>query len=231
MSPTTPRPTSTRAHRAGCRTSPAFYVGTAIVLAVVILAAACGSSRRSPETAKHHATYGIYRAVYEDPEGERRGFRLLLFASPPDRLHAEVLPPIGSAQLILDGGGGRVAVTAVEEGTAWVGEASSDAIARVVGVRLDLEGLVGTILGSVIFEPTNALRVTRSGKGGLPETLILESDAGRLELRIRKRKKMPADGTSTGTGEPPPGMEVRPIEEILDGEGPLLFPSLGEKAS
>jgi hypothetical protein len=195
-------------------------------VAVVLLCVGCPAHRRSSPDTVSPGTYGIYRAVYEDPEGTRRGFRIMLFAELPDRLRAEVLPPVGGTEMILDAGAGNLALTVVSERTAWVGAADPETIGAVIGVPLDLADLVATILGET--EPqVEGVTVRRSPRRvGLPDTLIVESDNGRLELRLRKKKKLPKTRDRPGTGEPPPGVELRSLTEALEDGGPSLFPDL-----
>jgi hypothetical protein len=192
-------------------------------VAVVLLCVGCPAHRRTSPDTSPARTYGIYRAVYEYPEGARRGFRIMLFAELPDRLHAEVLPPVGGPEMILDAGAGDLALTVVRERTAWVGAADPETIGAVIGVPLELAELVATILGKT--EPhVEGVTVRRSPRrAGLPETLVVESDNGRLELRLRKKKKLPEAGDRPGTGKPPPGLTVRPLTEVLNDEGPSLF--------
>lgn len=193
-------------------------------IAAILLCLGCPAHRRSAADTVPRSTYGIYRAVYEDPDGTRRGFRIMLFAELPDHLHAEVLPPVGGPEIILDAGNGRLALTVVSERTAWVGAADPETIAAVIGVALDLNDLVATILGES-GPDVDGVGVQRSPRRtGLPETLIVESESGRLELRLRKEKKLPETGGRPGTGEPPPGVELRPLEEVLEQGGPSLFP-------
>ena len=67
---------------------------------------------------------GLYRARLEHPDGSSDRFKLLLHAALPDRLHGEVLAPVGGTVLIFDGGGGRMAVTFVRDRVSFVGPAS-----------------------------------------------------------------------------------------------------------
>jgi hypothetical protein len=200
-------------------------------IAVGMVCLGCSAHRRSGPDGVPLGSFGIYRAVYEDPDGTRRGFRIMLFAELPDRLHAEVLPPVGGPEMILDAGRGNLALTVVSESTAWVGVADPETIGAVIGVPLDLEDLVATILGETRPE-IEGVTVQRSPRrSGLPETLIVVSENGRLELRLRKKKKLPASGDRPGTGEPPPGVELRPLDEALEVGGPSLFPDLDGGAS
>jgi len=197
---------------------PAFLI---LPLALTFLA--CSAYHKEPGRGAPKRCYGVYRGTFEDAEGRSRRFGVLLFAELPDRLHAEVLPPVGGALLILDAGGGLVSITLTREKTAWVGPAGSEVLEKVLGIRIGLEELVRSILKD---EPSRgAVHVSRTppGRKGLPERLELRSEGRRLQLRLRKRRKLAPSSNGLGTGAPPDGVQVRPLEELGGDEGHSLF--------
>lgn len=171
---------------------------------------------------------GLYRARLVDEEGRKRKFRLLLFAALPDRVHGEVISPVGTTVLILDGGGGRVAVTLVRDRVAYVGPAGARAVERIVGVPLDLEQLVGGLLRGEI--PDGAHRLVRDPPtgAGLPQALEIEAEGRSLMLQLKTLKPLRAPASELGTGNPPPGMRQLPLDELGPVELPGLAPEEGE---
>jgi hypothetical protein len=140
-----------------------------------------------------------------------------LFAELPDRFHAEVLPPVGGPRLILDGGGGRLAVTFVRDGESFVGGPSRDVLERILGVRVEPDQLVRALLtGEGDGED---LRVERSGPWlpGLPDRLALTAGQATLVLELKRLRPLDGDASQLGTGRPPDGTDVRPIEELEHG--------------
>ncbi len=95
----------------------------AVGLCVPLLVAACaGRQSAAPETVWEPATAALYKARVGGAEGARpRRFRLLLFAELPDRLHGEVISPLGRTEMIADAGGGRISVLFVRDRVAFVG--------------------------------------------------------------------------------------------------------------
>jgi len=158
----------------------------------------------------------VYKGRIADGERTRR-FRLLLYAGLPDRLHAEVLSPLGRPQLIVDAGGGQLAVTFVREGESFVGPARTGALTGVLGVSLGPDELVrALLLGDGL--PAE-YRVERSGSASpeLPETLTIRSEGVWLELELKRLRPLKTDPTRLGTGTAPVGTRVLPLEQ-LDGE-------------
>jgi len=169
--------------------------------------------------------FGVYAASYAAPEGKPRAFRVLLHAELPDRIHAEVLGPIGGPRLIVDGGGGRLAVTFVGEGTSYVGEATAEALDAVLGVRIALDELVSGLLTGEI-PPGAPYRLLRSpaGDGGLPGTVeVISPSGGRLELRLKKRRAVATVEPGLASGTPPPRTRHRPLIELAGRDGTALI--------
>ena len=174
-------------------------------------------------------TVGVYRGRIENAEGEARRFRLQLFAALPDRVHGEVLSPLGAPQLIVDGGAGQLAVTFVRDGESFVGQAHGDVVARILGVRLELDELVRALLTGETLGGAHRLERTGRGTGELPEAVTIRSEGGTLTLELKRLRPLRADPTLLGTGRPPEGTRVRPLEDLND-EGERLERLAGDGA-
>jgi hypothetical protein len=172
------------------------------------------------------AEVGVYKARLEPAEGKPRRFRLLLFAMLPDRIHGEVVSPLGSTVLIFDGGGGQLSVTFVRDRIAFVGPADGAALEAVLGLDLPLEELVRGLLLGELTDPRHRIVRTSSRDPGLPDALEISGERQLLQLRLKKRQPLRSSEAELGRGEPPPGMERRPLSELRlhdlpidDGEG------------
>jgi hypothetical protein len=199
---------------------------TIAVLAFVLAATAVacvGHRRATGDPSRSTERYGVYRArLVERGETARRA-KLLLFVAPPDRIHAEVLPPVGGAALILDGGQGRLAVTVSSRNASWVGEARPDVLETILGFPLTLEALVGSLLeGTPLDGPVALSRLPRAG-AGLPRSFSLAHAGRELTLELQRTRKRGRGVYPIGTGSPPPGGEVLPLEELVAEGGPFLF--------
>jgi hypothetical protein len=191
---------------------------------------ACAPRRatlQGPPTESH--TVGVYKGRIEPVEGKARRFRLLLFAAFPDRIHGEVLSPLGAPQLIVDGGGGRLAVTFVRDRESFAGPARGDVMDRILGVRLELDEWVRALLTGEAAGDEHHLERIGPETGELPEALTIRSEGGTLTLVLKRLRPLRADPTLLGTGRPPEGMRVRPLED-LDGEGERLERLAGDEA-
>ncbi len=195
-------------------------VATLAAVILLIDLSCAGRRSRGPETAEPGAV-GYYRAAFSETGGKSRSFRLLLFASLPDRLHAEVLPPVGSPALILDTGGGRLALSVPRDRTAYVGQATESVLERIVGFPVTIEALVRLLLlGEPL--PNDAMETLREPPGSrdsLPD--LLEIRYGERLLRIERRRAARIGPLENGvaTGTPAPGMEQLPLEDIPAQEG------------
>jgi hypothetical protein len=198
---------------------------TLAVVAIVLAASALAcpgkrGARSGPGVSDDH--FGVYRARLVAPPDDSRKFKALLYAAPPDRLHAEILPPVGGPELILDGGDGRLAVTIASRDAAWVGAASAETLEAVLGFPVTLEGLVGALLeGRPLPSPVELVRSPRDAPG-LPRKLELRVDGRELRLELHRTRRRGNGGYPIGTGTPPPGVEVRPLEELLAEDGSFL---------
>ena len=175
-----------------------------------------------PTTRAEPQTFGLYRARIVADGGEERRFRLLLYAVLPDRVHAEVLSPLGAPLLLVDGGEGRLAVTFVREGDAFVGPSSPDALGHVLGLPLGLGELVPVILTGK--GTASGWRCERQPEGtpGLPQRLVLEAEGGaRLLLELKGLRPLAADPETLGTGQAPAGVRLRPLDELAEASDRL----------
>ena len=192
-------------------------IGPALVGLVLLVPSATltGCRHRPPSTDPALAnSVGLYRGRIERPDGKTRRFRLLMYAELPDRVHAEVISPLGTTHLILDGGGGSLAVTFVRDGVSYVGPASADALSRILGVRLTLEELVRGFLTGEVNRPSVRLLHTAGDGQPLPQRVEVSTGEASLELELKRLRPASMDRGSIGTGEPPAGTRVRPIEEM-----------------
>jgi hypothetical protein len=164
---------------------------------------------------------GVYKVRLDPPEGKARRFRVLLYAALPDRIHAEVITPLGSTALILDGGNGRLAVTFVRDDLAFVGSAEPQALAAVFGVELALDRLVAGLLTGEWSDVRYALDRVSLIDPGLPESMTISGEGQELQLRLRRLQPLRAVEATLGTGEPRPGIEQRPLSELRLHELPI----------
>lgn len=157
-----------------------------------------------------------YRARGES-DGRKRRFRLMLYAARPDAIHAEVVAPVGGTVLILDGNERRMSLSFVRERTAYVGEASRDAGAFLLGIELGARELVAAVLEGQV---PDGVTLERSGEPGTyPESLVLSTADSRFELELRRLRELPS-GSRLADGEPPAGFEQRPLRELRGVEAP-----------
>jgi len=192
-----------------------------VALGASVALAGCGGGRGAAAPATHPdaPSVGVYQGRFVDAEDRGRRFKLLLFAALPDRIHAEVVSPLGRTEMILDGGGGRVAITMVPEGVSFVGESGPRSLERVLGVPLGLEALVrGLLTGETIGQGYSVVR-SGSAAGGLPQRLEVRSGSAGLELRLKKVRPMTGGGPALGSGEPPADTELRSLEELESWQG------------
>jgi len=190
------------------------------LLLACLLTACAGTRRQTPPNAPPGAMMGVYHARVAWPSEKTRRFRLLLWAQAPDRIHAEILAPLGTTELILDGGAGRLAVTVPRERVAYVGDADASSLAAILGLDLTLEQLVGALLGS--GPPLAGPTYTREPRGtpGLPRKLDIDEDGHHLSLKLKRVEALRVSTRSLGTGDAPTGVELRPLEALQPVELP-----------
>jgi hypothetical protein len=184
-----------------------------------VLAAAGCAPRRPVVLDPDAPAIGVYRARLEQAGERPRRFRLLLWAARPDRLHAEILSPLGTTELILDAGAGRLAVTVVDEAVAYEGPVTADALERTVGIRVESAALVAALLDGE--PPGGDVTVERRGgaPGRLPARARFVTATDRLILDLERRVSPSSAASELGTGEPPPRVERQPLERL-----PALLP-------
>lgn len=182
-------------------------------MAALALAAGCAGSGAKAVVAPDAAqALGVYRGQAWDERGRRTKFRLLLHARPPDRIHAEMIPPVGGPAWILDAGDGRLSLTLVADATAYVGAARADVVERLLGVAVAPDAFVRALLEGE--PPGPDLRFSRSPVGGhgLPETF--EIDRGGRGFRLERTDIRAVAAGALGTGRPPAGMTEVPVEDL-----------------
>lgn len=155
----------------------------------------------------------IYKAAIDEGRGARRGAKIALWAERPDRLHAELIAPVGGVTYILDAGGGQVCVIDVSDATAYVGEDGPGAIAALTGVRVSVADAVAALLDGVSPAGIGVSRV--GGEGGtLPDKLRIEDSGRSLEIeRVRLARGL-TDERALGTGLPPDRLRLRPLTDL-----------------
>lgn len=181
--------------------------------ALVLAMTACASPRGARGVPPGDGPLiGVYRASLDDGSGPVRKFKLLLWAERPDRLHAELLAPVGGVSLVLDAGGGSACLVDVGEATAYAGRAGPAVIESLAGVPMSVEDAVAAILSG---SQARGLRVERTGgaDGELPDRLLV-SDGSRSLALARVKFQRGAAAAALGTGSPPQRMIVRPIEDL-----------------
>jgi hypothetical protein len=194
-----------------------------LVLVLAAVALACPGQRRPPDDGVDGERFGVYRGRFIDPEASPRKFKVLLFAALPDRLHAEVLPPVGGPALIIDGGSGRLAVTIQSREAAWVGEAREGVLEAILGFPVSLEDLVSALIqGSALSGPVEFSRNPKTG-AGLPRSFELGFGGREFHLELQRTSKRGRGSYAIGTGTPPPGVDVQPLDDLVSDGGPLLF--------
>jgi len=189
-------------------------------LCIVVALAGCGPQRRGAvEPSSSGTRVGVYKVRSQVGDEKTRRFKLMLYAASPDRLHGEVLSPLGSPVMSFDGGEGQLAVTLVRDRLTFVGEATPTALARVFGVAISLPDLVAALLEGRTPDAAG-WSLERPDGSGLPESFTVSSESGTMSLQLKRWHQLKSGG-SLGTGEPPPGMELRPLDELRIHEMPL----------
>jgi len=195
-------------------------IGSSKALATCALMAALAaggcSTRRPPNTVptSEPSPIAVYRARLDDgAEGQRR-FRIWLYAELPDRFHGEIISPVGTTELIVDAGDGRMAVAFVRDRVAFVGAADPAVLEGLMGIRAGLDDLVRALL--VDGAQLAGYRVERGSgvHGGLPDRLSIESSQRTLTLELKRRQGLPGEASALGRGLAPPGMTEHPLDQL-----------------
>lgn len=185
------------------------------LLALFVLAtAACAASHRGDVVPPGNGPLvGVYRAAIDDGASAARRTKLSIWAERPDRLHVELISPVGGVTLILDAGGGSACIVDPGTATAYVGMDGPDAIEALVGVRVSVAEAVTALLDGA---PPHGLTVSRQGDtaGALPEKIRIEDGARSIELSRIRFERGTADPRALGTGSPPTQLAVRPLADF-----------------
>jgi len=155
----------------------------------------------------------VYKAVIDDGHGPVRGAKLAVWAERPDRLHAELIAPVGGVTFTIDAGGGKVCIVDVAEAIAYVGEDGPRAIEALTGVGLSVADAVTALFDGVV---PPGLTVTRAGSamGSLPESLRIADGTRSLALDRVRFERANTDPRKLGTGVPPANLVVLPIDRL-----------------
>ena len=130
---------------------------------------------------------------------------------------------MGAPHLVVDGGGGRIAVAFPGEGVAYVGDADASALGRILGVPLPLAPFVRFLTeGEAPAVPGLTARREPPGTG-LPRRVQVTAGGASLSLTRRQWRPSPPDPGALGAGVAPPGLEVRPLDDLPD----LGLPAVG----
>jgi len=188
--------------------------GILFLVAAVLLPACAGRRVATEPSAVPLPEIGVYRGRIEGRDGDTRKFKLMLYVAPPDHLHAEVVSPLGSTVMIIDGGDGRLAVTLVKEGVSYVGQAQEEILERILGLRLSLEELVQGILTGDAGRAGHTVIRGEGPEDGLPGSITFRSDDASLTLELKKLRPLRGPPETLGTGEPPAGTEIRGLDDL-----------------
>ena len=187
-----------------------------IVIGCTLLGACAGQRKSGLAETTPGPQLGVYRGRLVEAEGKNRRFRVLLFVALPDRVHAEVISPLGSTVMIVDGGAGKLAVTLSRDGVSYVGEARPEILERILGVRLSLDELVRGFLDGMQDTSCVDCSVTRSAEeqNGLPQTVEFRSPESSLSFELKKVRPLREPSDALGTGRPPAGTEIRALDDL-----------------
>jgi hypothetical protein len=183
-----------------------------------VAALACAGTHRSDRIPEGHGPLiAVYKTSIDDGQNVARGAKLAVWAESPDRLHAELIAPVGGLAYILDAGNGRVCVVDVAASTAYLGQDGPGAIEAFAGVRVSVTDAVAALLNGA--SPAG-LVVTRVGQsqGALPKRLRIDDGPRSLELERVRFERGRSDPATLGTGAPPAHLVVRPLADL--GPGP-----------
>lgn len=187
---------------------------TGLILLVALSLACAGRGERLPAGPDAGPLVGLYKARLEEDGGRSERFRLLLFAAKPDRIHGEVLSPVGGPVLIFDGGAGKIAVTLVRDRVAFAGPAGPEVLEKLIGVPVRLEELVESLLSGGGHDETRTVLREPAGREGLPERFEIRAGGRSLRLQLKRLRALQRRDGGVGTGDPPAGMELLPLERF-----------------
>lgn len=159
---------------------------------------------------------GTYKAAFTEDTGRTRRARLLLWIERPDRLHAELLAPVGGSRLTLDAGGGRACLVDASEGIAYVGAAGHGAIEALTGLRVTIAEVIAAALDGASADGIDVQR-SPDPPGSLPSRLRLTTGGTALALEWVAWERIGNPAENLGTGAPPAGLTVRPLDAWRSG--------------
>jgi hypothetical protein len=189
-------------------------VNRVLILSLSLLILACSGTRSSDRVPSGTGpVIAVYKAVIDDGSGPVRGAKLAVWAGRPDRLHAELIAPVGGVTFIVDAGGGNACIVDVAGATAYVGDDGPSAIEALAGVRLSVADAVGALLDGTA---PAGLTVKRTGDllGALPEKLTIADGARSLVLDRVRYARGTTDPKALGTGLPPGNLAVLPLDRL-----------------
>lgn len=184
--------------------------------AALLLLIGCAGGRQPLRDVGPGPHAALYRARFEPGDGERaRKFRLLVHAAQPDRLHGEILSAVGTTELILDAGPGRVSIYFVRDRLAFVGGSDERALESLLGVPVSIEDFVAALHGETPQPAARTdVRWTPSEARRYPNELTMTAGNSRFDLRLKRLRPLRVDPDTLGTGEPPAGAEERPLSDL-----------------
>lgn len=155
----------------------------------------------------------VYKVEVSDGGARAAGAKISLWAGEPDRLHAEIVAPVGGVTFTVDAGFGRVCVVDVAQGVAYAGDDGADALEALVGLPLSIGDAVAALLHGVA---PAGVSVTREGgeDGALPSGLRISDGRGFLLLSRVRIDRGRVDAGALGTGIPPARLPVHPLKEL-----------------
>jgi hypothetical protein len=188
-------------------------VKRSVLALAALFAAACAPVHRADRIPPGDGPLvGIYKTVSGDEDRATRGMRLSIWAALPDRLHAEVMGPVGGVHFVVDAGGGKVCVIDVDGATAYAGDDDPAAFDALVGIRVSFRDAVGALLSGT---SPDGWTVSRDGPvDALPSSIRIDDGANSLALTRSGFARGAAGGRALGSGEPPGTLPVRPLSEL-----------------
>jgi hypothetical protein len=188
-------------------------VRRALAAAVAAIGVGCAARQGfKPAPAGRGEPVATYRLVLQEETGPSRRVRLILWVGRPDRLHAEIVPPVGGVRFTLDAGGGRACVIDAADGVAYAGSDGVEAVDALTGIRITVPEAVAALLDGAA-PPGWSVERDGDAPGELPRRLHLASGARSMTLTLENVVRSIAAGP-LGTGAPPAGLPVRPLEEL-----------------
>lgn len=188
------------------------------ILTALALAAALSCSANRPGAGIPPGSGPIvvlYKAEVGDGRAAARGAKISVWAAEPDRLHAEIVAPVGGVTHTLDAGGGRVCVVDVARGIAYVGDDGTGALEALVGLPVSIADAVAALLRGVA---PAGVSVTRNGgeDGSLPLNVRISDGVRFIALSRVRVDRARTDAEALGTGIPPARLPVEPLERLAE---------------